>query len=303
MRTIIAGGTGLIGSALACGLLKSGNEVYILSRAPEKYASASPAGAKLLRWDGKSGRDWANLIDANTAIVNLAGSNLGAGRWTAQRRKEILESRSFAGQAVVEAVTRAEQKPFVVLQSSAVGYYGDNGEAQLTEKSAGGHDFGAQVCQVWENATAEVESMGVRRAIFRTGVVISTQGGAFPRLLLPFRFFVGGPVGNGKQWFPWIHLDDEIAAIRFLLENQAARGIFNLGAPNPVRQRELAKAIGKTIHRPALIPAPAFALKIVFGEMASVLLASQRMLPEKLTAAGFSFKFPQIDAALRDILG
>ena len=189
-----------------------------------------------------------------------------------------------------------------LVQASAVGYYGVGDDTPLPESSAPGHDFLGQVCFDWEASSAEVERMGVRRAVIRTGIVLSTKGGAFPKLLLPFYFFAGGPIGNGRQYFPWIHIDDQVRAIRFLMENENARGPFNLAAPQPPTNQEFVQKLGKAMGRPALLPVPAFVFKIIFGEMSTVLLDGQRALPQALEKAGFSFTYPEAVAAIRDIL-
>ena len=301
MRYIITGGTGLIGTALAEKLLQNGAEVILLSRNPGKYSDSIPKGARLKDWDGKTVNGWGELVNADSGIINLAGANLSAGRWTTSRKREIMDSRTNAGQAVVQAVVQASKKPQVVLQSSAVGYYGSRGDKIITESTSAGSDFASRVTIAWEESTKAVEAFDVRRVIIRTGVVLSTTGGAFPQMLLPFRLFAGGPIANGKQWFPWIHLKDTVAAIHYLLENQQATGVFNLSAPYPVQNRELAKAIGKQIHRPSLLPVPGFALKMLFGEMSTILLASQRIIPQNLIDLGYKFQFPKVESALENI--
>jgi uncharacterized protein (TIGR01777 family) len=208
-----------------------------------------------------------------------------------------------AGQAVVEAIKAAEQKPAVLIQSSAVGYYGPREDDEpVTEADEAANDFLARICVDWEASTAEVESMGVRRVIIRTGVVLSTKGGALPRQMLPFQFFAGGPLGSGDQWYPWIHLADEVAAIRFLIENEDASGAYNLAAPTPVTNAEFSKALGKAMNRPSVVPAPAFAFKLAFGEASTVLLDGQRAVPARLQEAGFDFQFGMVDPALEDLL-
>jgi len=303
MRTIITGGTGLIGRALAAGLIADGQEVIVLSRNLQR-STGLPEGVKVERWDGRTAQGWGHLADGADAIINLAGENLAAGRWTAEQKRRIIESRVNAGKAVVEAVSVAANKPRVLVQSSAVGYYGSRGDEEVVEESSPGNDFLVrQVVLPWEASTKDVEAMGVRRVLVRTGVVLSTQGGALPRMLLPFKFFIGGPLGSGKQWFPWIHLQDEVAAIRFLMANDEARGAFNLTAPNPLTNADLGKVIGKVMGRPAFMPTPAFALKLLFGEMSTVLLDGQRAIPKRLLDLGFEFKFADAESALRDLLG
>lgn len=301
MRVIITGGTGLIGRAVAEDLVASGREVVILSRSPER-ATGLPVGVRTERWDGHSARGWGILADGAEAIINLAGENLAAGRWTPERRRQIRESRLRAGQAVLEAMQTTAQRPQVMIQASAVGYYGPCGSEVLTEASAPGEDFLAQLCVAWEASTAAAETLGVRRAVIRTGIVLSRKGGALPRLVLPFRFFAGGRLGSGRQWYPWIHLADEVAAIRFLLDTPAATGPFNLSAPQPITNADLSAAIGGELGRPALLPVPAVALRLGMGDMVTVVLDGQRATPTHLITLGFQFKFPAAAAALADLL-
>ena len=301
MRIIITGGTGLIGSALAANLANDGHEVILLSRAPER-AALLPSGVRAERWDGRTATGWGPLADGAGAIVNLAGEGIASGRWTEERKRRIRESRVNAGQAVVEAVKAAVKKPGVVIQSSAVGYYGVHDDEEISESTPAGSDYLAGVAVAWENSTAPMETLGVRRAIIRTGVVLSKKGGALPQMLLPFKLFAGGPLGSGKQWLPWIHIADEVSAIRFLMENRRASGPFNLCAPNPLTNAEFGRVVGRVIGRPAMMPTPAFALRLVFGEMATVLLDGQRQMPKRLIELGFAFRFPSAEAALRDIL-
>lgn len=307
MRTIITGGTGLIGRALAANLAADGHEVILLSRNPER-ATGLPQGVRAERWDARTAEGWGHLADGADAIVNLAGANLaGEGffpsRWTTDRKRLIRDSRVNSGRAVVQATEQASQKPRVVIQASGVGYYGFRGDEQITEDDQAGDDFlGRLACDDWEPSTAPVEELGVRRAIIRSGAVLSARGGALPRLSLPFRLFVGGPMGSGKQWFPWIHLQDEVAAIRFLVENQEASGPFNLSAPNPLTNAQFARVLGRVMGRPSLVPIPGFAMRLAFGKVASVLLAGQRVIPRRLLDLGFQFRFPHAEAALRDLL-
>lgn len=302
MRVIITGGTGLIGSALAKRLLAKGDEVILLSRNPQAKQSDSSAGARLEAWDGRSAAGWGKLVNGDTAIVNLAGENLSAGLWTEARKKRIIASRVNAGLAVSQAVEQAASKPAVVIQSSAVGYYGAQDQSLINEGHKPGVDFLSQVCLAWESSTLTVEQLGVRRAIIRTGVVLSKDEGALPKMLLPFYFFVGGPIGNGKQGFSWIHLQDEAAAIEFLIHHPQTEGVFNLSAPQPVSNHHFAQTIGKVLKRPAIIPVPAFALKLVLGEMSTVLLDGQYVQPKRLLEHGFEFSFPDAESALKDFL-
>lgn len=301
MRIIITGGSGLIGRALTADLTAEGYEVVVLSRSPEKMKNL-PTGATAHTWDGQSAAGWGHLADGAAAIVNLAGENLAAGRWTTERKRIIRDSRLNAGRAVVEAVEAATHKPEVVIQASAVGYYGPQNEQGITEENPAGQDFVAQVCAEWENSTAPVEAMGVRRVIIRTGLVLSTEGGALPRMLLPFKLFAGGPLGSGRQWLSWIHLADTVAAIRYLIEQPEASGPFNLTAPAPLTNATFGQTLGRVMHRPAIMPAPSFAIRLLFGEMATVVLDGQQALPYRLQQLGFTFQFPKAEAALQDLL-
>ncbi len=301
MRVIITGGTGLIGRALAAELVAAGYELVVLSRNP-RQAYRLPPGSRVDAWDGQTARGWGVLADGAFGIVNLAGENLAGGRWTDARKERIRRSRLDAGRAVVEAVRAAERKPAVVVQASGIGYYGPCGDEEVTEDSPPGSDFLGQLALEWETSTAPVEVMGVRQVVIRTGVVLSREGGALPRLALPFRFFLGGPLGNGRQWLPWIHIADEARAIRFLLEKEGARGPYNLAAPQPVTNRELARALGRVLRRPAWLPVPAPALRLLLGEMSAILLTGQRAVPKRLLEEGFSFQFPEAGSALQNLL-
>ena len=306
MRVIITGGTGLIGSKLAARLAAANYDVVILTRNPAQ-ATALPQGVRAVQWDAKTAQGWGELADGAKAIVNLAGASIAGdgfmpSRWTDKRKKLIMDSRVQAGQAVVEAVNAAATKPQVIIQSSAVGYYGPHGDERLTESTAPGQDFLAQVCVAWEKSIQPVLAQGVRLATIRTGVVLSTQGGAFPLLLLPHKLFVGGPMGSGKQYLPWIHIEDEVRAIQFLIENDQAQGAFNICAPEPVTNRAMSKAIGKAIGRPSLLPVPGFALKLMLGEAASLVLDGQRQVPDKLQAVGFTFNHPDLVPAIRHLV-
>ncbi|WP_420642184.1 TIGR01777 family oxidoreductase [Candidatus Leptofilum sp.] len=306
MRVIITGGTGLIGSALAKNLAANGHEVIVLSRNPAKYSF--PANVRGEKWDSKTAANWGHLADGADAIVNLAGEPIaGTGllpsRWTDERKQRIRQSRIDAGTAVTEAIRAATNKPKLLIQSSGVDYYGDTQSDQIiTEESPNGNSFLADVTVDWENSTAAVEAMGVRRVIIRTGIVLSMESGALPITALPFKFFAGGPLGNGQQWWPWIHLDDEVRAIRFLLESETAVGPYNLCTPNPLKNKDFAKVLGQVMNRPAFFPAPAFAIKLALGEIAAIVLDGRRAVPKKLEEAGFTFKYPQARNALMDLL-
>lgn len=300
MRVVITGGSGLIGRALTRSLAGDGHEVVVLSRRPEAVTDLPP-GARAEGWDGESAAGWGALVEG-AAVVHLAGEGIATGRWTAAKKRRIRDSRIKSSRAVAQAIEEAGEKPRVLLQGSAVGCYGPRGNQEVTEDQPPGEGFLAEVCAEWEAATAGVEALGVRRPILRTGVVLSTEGGALPKMLLPFRLFVGGPVGSGEQYFPWIHMDDEVGAIRFLMDEDGASGPYNLTAPNPLTNRAFSRVLGRVLHRPSALPAPAFVLRLALGEMADMLLTGQRAVPQRLQLAGYSFRYRQAEEALRSLL-
>lgn len=301
MHVIIAGGSGLIGRALTDVLVSDGWDVIILSRRPDEVAGL-PAQVEIVGWDGATTDGWGDRIAGADAVVNLAGAGLGDKRWTDARKRQILLSRLQPGQAIVNAIKAATERPKLLIQASAVGYYGPQGDETVDEDSKPGSDYLANVCQRWEESTLVAESLGVRRAIARTGLVLSPDGGALSQMVLPFRLGVGGRLGSGKQWLPWIHIDDEVAALRHLLVSSDAHGPYNLTAPHPVRNSEFARTVGRVLNRPAAIPTPEFALRLAFGEMAAVVLEGQRAVPSRLVASGFEFEYTDLEAALTDIL-
>jgi uncharacterized protein (TIGR01777 family) len=311
MRIIITGGTGLIGRALSKSLIQAEHEVFVLSRNPASHSDSFLQGIRAVAWDGRTAEGWGKLVDGADVIVNLAGESIAGDsmaslitkRWSPARLKSILQSRLSASEAITNAIRSASRKPAILVQASAVGYYGSRGDQILTEESSPGSDKIADICKDWERSTDSIENMGVRRIMIRTaGVVLSTSGGAFPFMMLPFKFYMGGPLGSGKNWFSWIHISDEVKAIRFLIEKPEARGAYNLCSPQSIPNREFSKILGQVMRRPSKIPMPAFALYLLFGEKASILLASQRQTPKRLMELGFRFDFPDVEPALRDLL-
>jgi uncharacterized protein (TIGR01777 family) len=306
MRVVITGGTGMIGAALALSLANDGHEVIIASRNP-RQVGPMPESIQFVEYDADTAEGWAHVVDGADAVVNLAAANLDGGgffpkRWTDERKKEILNSRLDVGNAVVQAIEQAENKPRVLIQASAVDYYGVHPHNEvITESSPPGDGFLANVGKQWEASTAAVEDMGVRRCIIRTGLVLDNDQGVLPRFVFPFKLFVGGHFGNGKQTVPWIHLDDEVGAIRYLIENDNLSGPFNLTAPNAATNRELASTIGKVLRRPSLFWVPGLFFTLLFGEVGKLVLESQRAVPARLQEAGYTFKFPELEAALRDL--
>jgi uncharacterized protein len=301
-RVVLAGGGGLLGRALTRDLLASGHEVLVLSRNPAALTGL-PRGARAVVWDGRNATgDWAAHLNGASAVVNLCGENLAAGRWSAARKRLLLTSRVEPTQAIVGAIAACRARPAVLVQASGIGVYGSRGEELLSEESAPGEGYLAELCRQWEGAAAPVEALGVRRVVLRTGVVLARSGGALAKMVPPFRWFVGGPFGSGKQWWPWIHEADVVGAIRWLISRPQAAGPFHLAAPQVVRQEEFCAVLGRVLRRPALLRAPAWALQLGLGEMASVLLGSQCAPPSKLLGQGMSFRFPDLEVALRELL-
>jgi uncharacterized protein (TIGR01777 family) len=307
MRIVVTGGTGMIGKPLVTSLTAGGHDVVILSRNPDKQRPNLPQGAIVDGWDGKTLGDWAGHVDGAGAVINFAGEGIAGDsflpdRWTNDKKRRIRDSRQDAGRAVAAAIRAAGTKPDVLIQASAVGYYGPRGDETVTEESTAGDDYLAQTTIDWEAATAEVETLGVRRIIARTGLVLTEKGGPLGRLVLPYKLYGGMYFGSGRQWWPWIHIDDEVGALRFLLEHETVSGPFNLTAPNPVTNRQFGKALGQALRRPSYMPVPGFAMRMLVGEVATVVLDGQRALPAKLEEAGFAFQFPEIEPALLDIV-
>ena len=300
MHVLIAGGSGLIGTALSKHLLAEGHSVTVLSRNPQAHSALQ--GVTMVRWDGKTKDGWGHLLNETEAVVNLAGVNLGGGLWTKNRKAKLIGSRLNAGAAIVAAFQAAEHKPEVLLQAAANGYYSPSGDDILTESDPPGTGFQSDLCQRWEQSTQPVEAMGVRRVVTRSGVVFARGALLLNMFLLPFRMFVGGPIGSGRQYLPWIHIDDEVAAFKYLLTNQETSGAYNLMSPQPVRNSDLGHAISRVLKRPYWFPVPGFALKLVLGKMSSVVLDSWRCMPARLTESGFQFKYSDVEAALRDLL-
>lgn len=301
MRVFITGGTGFIGRHLVRELVDAGHEVMILSRRPAKVAAAFDRGVIGLAWNDSHTQNWLDAINGDTAIINLAGENI-FGRWTGGKMRRIKDSRIRAGQAVMEAIENAPVRPKVLVQASAVGFYGPRDEKRVDEEQSPGRGFLAEVCREWEGSTRAAEGMGIRRVVVRTGVVLG-KGGALTQMARPFRFFLGGPMGRGAQGMSWIHMADQVGAIRFLLENQACEGVFNLTAPEPVSNARFSRALARVLNRPCWFKAPTFALKAAFGRMAEeLLLSGQYVLPRRLAIHEYQYRFPDLEEALRDIL-
>ena len=295
MKVAISGATGLIGTALRESLAADGIQIVALSRKP----SVPPL--ETIPWDVENGRFDSSRLEQVDALVHLAGEPI-AQRWNERRKKAIRDSRVKSTRLLVEALKSLEHRPRVLVSGSAIGFYGDRGDEVLEESSPPGSGFLPETCQAWEHAALEAMGLGIRTAVLRTGIVLTTRGGALKKMLPPFRLGVGGPVGSGKQWMSWIHIDDIVGAIRHILDKDDVMAAVNGVAPAPATNAEFARALGRALSRPAFLPAPAFGLKIAFGEMASIVLEGQRVLPKKLLETGYRFRFPDLQGALSDVL-
>jgi uncharacterized protein (TIGR01777 family) len=309
MKIVIAGGTGFLGSPLAEVYAEEGHDVQVLTRALPAGESRHDSGTGVpgitrVGWipDGHAG-SWTYALSGADAVINLAGESIGAKRWSPQRKAALRDSRILSTRSLAVAIRTSLSPPPVFVSASAVGYYGASGDEPKTESSPPGNDFLANLCVDWEAEARKAERDGVRLAIVRTGIVIERGGGALAEMMLPFRFFAGGPMGSGRQYMPWIHRLDWIEMVRWIVQTREAEGPLNATAPHPVTNREFAKALGRALHRPALLPAPSFALKLALGEFANYVVTGQRAIPAKAIELGYHFRYPEIDIAMRGIFG
>lgn len=301
MKVVLAGGTGFIGSALIEAMLARGDKVVLLTR---------DLHAAQLRWDGKvdarlwNARDpgpWVMAVNGADAVVNLAGESVAGARWTPERKLALIKSRIDSTRDIVAAITAATERPLVLVNASAVGYYGEEPEGECAEDAPQGTDFLAALCGQWEREARAAEKLEVRVAMTRFGVVLGKEGGALAKMLTPFKIGVGGPLGSGRQPFPWIHIDDAVGAILFALDNAKLDGPVNVTAPEARTNAEFTKSLGRALRRPAFLPAPAFAVRLALGEMSALLLKGQRATPQKLLACGYAFRHPTLDGALTSL--
>jgi len=299
---VVTGATGLIGQRLCRRLCEKGYRVVVFARNPATARRTVPDAAEWVAWTAAETGPWASAIDGAHAVVNLAGAPIIGKRWSGAYKKEIRDSRIVATRGLVSAMRAARTKPQVFVSGSAVGYYGARDDTPLDEEAAPGRDFLARLCIDWEAEALNARDIGVRTAVIRTGIVLSDGGGALKAQLLPFRFFVGGPILPGTQWTSWIHLEDEVGVILLALENEQARGPFNATAPNPQTNRDFSRTIGNVLGQPSIVPVPGFALKLALGEAAEMLVTGQRAIPTHASDLGYNFLFPTSEAALRDLL-
>lgn len=296
-KTMVTGATGLVGSALVPRL----GPVVALGRDAAALRARFP-GVEAYPWSYEKGPPEDVAFWGVEAVVHLAGEPIAEGRWTEERKRRIRDSRVLGTRRLVEAMAALPRPPRVLVCASAIGYYGDRGDEELDESAAAGDGFLAEVCREWESEAQAAAAFGTRVAFLRTGVVLSSRGGALSRMLGPFRKGLGGPIAGGRQWMSWIHLEDEVGAVLRILDDPRLSGPVNAVAPEPVTNADFARALGRALGRPAFVPLPRFALRAAFGEMSQVLTSSQRVAPRALLRAGYAFRFPRLDAALLDLL-
>ncbi|MFB2881384.1 TIGR01777 family oxidoreductase [Floridanema aerugineum] len=305
MIIVITGATGFVGSYLVKRLQESGDRIIILTRNADRASRVFPKSAfpnlEIVNYNPLQSGDWQQVISGCDGVVNLAGAAIGEGRWTAERKQEILNSRKIGTQKLIEAIAKAEQKPSVLVNASAVGYYGTSETATFAENSPPGNDFLSEVCIAWEAEAQKVKDLGVRLAILRLGVVLG-MGGAIAKMLPIFKLFAGGTIGTGKQWFSWVEVDDLVNLIVAVLKRPDMQGVYNATAPNPVRMADFCHALGDVLHRPSWLPVPAFALELLMGDAAMVVLEGQQVLPKRTLESGFVYKYPNLKPALESFL-
>ncbi|MEX2431249.1 MAG: TIGR01777 family oxidoreductase [Dehalococcoidia bacterium] len=299
MRVLMTGATGFIGTKACATLVQAGYEVVALSRNADNARRHLPNVLAAYPWAPLEGPPPAEAFDGVDAVVNLAGENV-AGRWTTAKKQRIRDSRVIGTRNLVEGIRAAEPKPSVLISGSAHGYYGDRGDDELTESEPHGSDFLGGVCKEWEDAAVQAESFGVRVVRMRTALVVGPGGGFLKPVTPLYKFGMGGPLGSGEQWWAWVHLDDVTRLIVHAIAYEELRGPVNVAAPAALRQREFAKTMGSVLNRPAILPAPAFAIKLILGEFAVEVLSSKHLVPQAATDAGYAFTFPYLEPALRD---
>ncbi|MEG4302354.1 thylakoid membrane protein ThyD [Microcoleus sp. D3_18a_C4] len=305
MKVAIAGATGFVGSRLVEKLQAAGHQVVVLSRDAAKASRVFPASAypnlEVVAYTPAESGDWLHSIAGCDAVVNLAGVPIAEERWTEARQQAILDSRRLTTAKLVEAIVNANPRPSVFVSASAIGYYGTSETAEFDETSPAGDDFLAVVCKDWEAAAQPAKNAGTRLAILRLGIVLG-MGGALAKMLPPFKLFAGGPLGTGKQWFSWIHREDVVDLILYALQNSQVEGVLNATAPNPVRMNELCQTLGEVLKRPSWLPVPGFALEMLLGDGAKLVLEGQKVLPKQTLASGFQYQYPTLKLALEEIL-
>ena len=300
-KIVITGATGSIGRILMQKLIARKDEVIIFTRNTENARKKSPNTVKYVKWDYKNPEEWKDHLNGVDTVIHLAGANLSSKRWNEEFKKLAYDSRVLSTRNLVQAISFVEKKPKTFICASAVGYFGNRYDEILNEESLPGNDYMANLCKDWEAEAAKVEQFGVRRISVRTGLVLSKDEGVLKQLYLPYKLFVGGPLGNGRQWFPWIHIDDIVGIYLHAIDNADLTGAVNAASPGIVRMNEFAKTFGKVLHRPSLFKIPKFAMKIVAGEVADYAVMSQRTSVNKILNAGYKFKFESLEEALSNL--
>jgi len=301
MKVFITGGTGFVGTQITSRLIQEGHQVTILTRSLKGAKGSSP-GISYLEGDPTKEGPWQEAIKTHDAVINLAGASIFS-KWTEEHKKAIRESRVNTTRNIVEGMPSHPERPFTLFSTSAVGYYGFCADEERTEESPPGNDFLARTAVEWEGEALKAREKGARVVITRFGIVMGEKGGALSQMIPLFKKYIGGPIGSGKQWFSWVHIKDLVEAFVFLIKHPEISGPVNVCSPNPVRNRDLAKALGKALHRPSFFPAPGFMVKLVLGEFGSVILEGQRVIPKRLLENGFVFRYPDIGKALQGIVG
>ncbi|MDJ0702343.1 MAG: TIGR01777 family oxidoreductase [Leptolyngbyaceae cyanobacterium MO_188.B28] len=307
MKVAVTGATGFVGSRLVERLQAEGHTVTVLTRNADKGRKVFPTIAfpnvEVVAYTPSQSGEWQTAIAGCDGVVNLAGEPIAESRWTLSRKQAILDSRKIVTQKIIEAISKADSKPTVLVNASAIGYYGDS-ETEIFDETSPpvAADFLSQVCQAWETEAQKVEEAGVRLVILRIGIVLG-MGGAISRMLLPFQLYAGGPIGSGRQWFSWIHREDLVSLILKALTDSNLQGVFNATAPNPVRMNELCQALGKVMNRPSWLPVPDFVIETLLGDGAQVVLKGQKVLPKRTQSIGFQYQYPEVSQALKEIVG
>ncbi|KAM3114538.1 thylakoid membrane protein ThyD [Phormidesmis sp. 146-33] len=301
MKVAITGATGFVGSRLVERLLAEGHQVVVLTRNPAKAAFPQSSNLEIVAYKPIEAGDWQNVFYGCDGVVNLAGEAIAESRWTPERKQALIDSRKITTQKIVEAIAKVDHKPSVLVNASAIGFYGTSETATFDETSSAGDDFLAEICQIWEAEASKVKEIGTRLVILRLGVVLG-DGGALGKMLPAFKLFAGGPIGSGKQWFSWIHRDDVVSLIVRALTRSDMEGTFNATAPNPVRMVDLTNTIGEVMNRPSWLPVPGFALEAMLGDGAKVVLEGQEVLPKRTLSSGFEYQYPTLKPALEAIL-
>ena len=303
MKVLVAGATGFIGKELLKWLSEKGYEIVLLTRNPDSARFRIPIHCETIVWDPFENTIPSSALKGVDAVINLAGENIANGRWSPDRKRKLIESRVLSVRRLIDVMTHMDQKPKAFISASAIGFYGDRGDEQLRETDSKGQGFLSDVCQAWEQEIFKAKDIGVRTVAYRMGMVLGHDGGALEKMLPPFKLGVGGRLGSGSQWMSWIHIKDLVAMLIYAIENPSIDGIYNAVSPNPLRNKEFTKTLGQVLKRPTFFPVPIIFLKMILGELSELIHGSQRVIAGKISGAGFEFKYPQLEEALREVCG